>query len=180
MIGSQSPLAERLRPSKLEEFVGQKHLIGKEGILKKMIEAGRVPSMILWGPPGVGKTTLANIMANQLDVKFFKLNAVSAGVKEVRNIIDQSKMYANPILFIDEIHRFNKSQQDALLQAVEKGQITLIGATTENPSFEVNSALLSRCQTYILKAFSEEEMLDLLENKNKSKDTVSTGSQTAK
>jgi len=163
MIGQNIPLAERLRPSTLEEFVGQSHLVGSNGILRKMIESGRVPSIILWGPPGVGKTTLANIIANQLDVKFFKLNAVSSGVKEVRSIFEQARLYRNPILFIDEIHRFNKSQQDALLQAVEKGIITLIGATTENPSFEVNSALISRSQVYVLKAFSEKELLELVD-----------------
>jgi len=163
MIGHTSPLAERIRPSSLDEFIGQKHLVGKEGILRKMIESGRVPSMILWGPPGVGKTTLANIIANQLKVKFFILNAVSSGVKEVRSIFEQARLYTNPILFIDEIHRFSKSQQDSLLQAVEKGSVTLIGATTENPSFEVNSALISRCQVYLLKAFSETELKELVE-----------------
>jgi len=164
MIGKTSPLAERLRPNSLDNFVGQKHLVGKEGILRKMIENGRVPSMILWGPPGVGKTTLANIIANHLKVKFFVLNAVSSGVKEVRSIFEQARLYTNPILFIDEIHRFSKSQQDSLLQAVEKGRVTLIGATTENPSFEVNSALISRCQVYILKAFSETELREMAEN----------------
>ncbi|MFK7900389.1 MAG: replication-associated recombination protein A [Cyclobacteriaceae bacterium] len=162
MLGSTAPLAERLRPSNLDDFVGQKHLIGKDGILRKMIKSKRIPSIVLWGPPGVGKTTLANIIANLLDVKFFKLNAVSSGIKEVRNVFEQARLYTNPILFIDEIHRFNKSQQDALLQAVEKGLITLIGATTENPSFEVNSALLSRCQVYVLQAFSQEELISLV------------------
>ncbi len=163
MIGQTSPLAERLRPNSLDDFIGQQHLVGKEGILRKMIKSGRVPSMILWGPPGVGKTTLANIIANQLKVKFFVLNAVSSGVKEVRAIFEQARLYTNPILFIDEIHRFSKSQQDSLLQAVEKGRVTLIGATTENPSFEVNSALISRCQVYLLKAFSETELREMVD-----------------
>ena len=164
MLGHSAPLAERLRPISLNDFVGQKHLVGEKGILRKMIESGRIPSIIFWGPPGVGKTTLANIIANQLGVKFFVLNAVSSGVKEVRNLFEQAKLYTNPILFIDEIHRFSKSQQDALLQAVEKGTVTLIGATTENPSFEVNSALISRCQVYILHSFSEDEMIEIVLN----------------
>src|SRR5690606_15960479 len=140
------PLAERMRPSKLEDLVGQEHLVGPNGIIRRAIASGNVPSMILWGPPGVGKTTIANIIANEVKRPFAVLSAVSAGVKDVREVIDKAKQTARIILFIDEIHRFNKSQQDALLGAVEKGIITLIGATTENPSFEVNSALLSRCQ----------------------------------
>ena len=157
-----SPLAERLRPNTLDELVGQEHLTGKGSILRKAIEHGKVPSMILWGPPGVGKTTIANIIANTLNVPFYTLSAISSGVKEVREVIDLAKKQSNVVLFIDEIHRFNKGQQDALLGAVEKGIITLIGATTENPSFEVNSALLSRCQVYILKALSEEGLERLL------------------
>ena len=146
-----SPLAERLRPKTLNDLIGQEHLTGKGSILRTAIENGRIPSMILWGPPGVGKTTIANIIAHTLQVPFYTLSAISSGVKEVREVIEKAKHEQNAILFIDEIHRFNKGQQDALLGAVEKGIITLIGATTENPSFEVNSALLSRCQVYILK-----------------------------
>ena len=156
------PLAERLRPSSLDELTGQQHLTGKGSILRKAIEQGKVPSMILWGPPGVGKTTIANIIANTLQVPFYTLSAISSGVKEVREVIDLAKKQSNVILFIDEIHRFNKGQQDALLGAVEKGIITLIGATTENPSFEVNSALLSRTQVYILKALDEKDLIALL------------------
>jgi len=156
------PLAERLRPTSLEELTGQQHLTGKGSILRKAIEQGKVPSMILWGPPGVGKTTIANIIANTLQVPFYTLSAISSGVKEVREVIDFAKKQSNVILFIDEIHRFNKGQQDALLGAVEKGIITLIGATTENPSFEVNSALLSRTQVYILKALDEKDLIALL------------------
>ena len=158
MSTSHIPLSERLRPQSLDTFIGQKHLVGPGGVLRKVIETGVIPSMILWGPPGVGKTTLANIIANQLKVPFFILSAISAGVKEVRDIIEKGRAYNKTILFIDEIHRFNKSQQDALLGAVEKGIITLIGATTENPSFEVNSALLSRCQVYILKPLDKEDL----------------------
>src|SRR6195256_3549685 len=143
-----SPLAERLRPSTLDELVGQQHLTGKGSILRTAIENGKIPSMILWGPPGVGKTTIANIIANTLKVPFYQLSAISSGVKDIRDIIEAARKQVNTILFIDEIHRFNKGQQDALLGAVEKGTITLIGATTENPSFEVNSALLSRCQVF--------------------------------
>lgn len=160
---SSSPLAERMRPSKLEELVGQEHLVGPNGIIRKAISTGNVPSMILWGPPGVGKTTIANIIANEVKRPFHTLSAVSAGVKDVREVIEKAKHANRPILFIDEIHRFNKSQQDALLGAVEKGTITLIGATTENPSFEVNSALLSRCQVYVLKPLGEKELLELLD-----------------
>ena len=156
------PLAERLRPTSLDELTGQHHLTGKGSILRKAIEQGKVPSMILWGPPGVGKTTIANIIAHTLQVPFYTLSAISSGVKEVREIIDLAKKQPNVILFIDEIHRFNKGQQDALLGAVEKGIITLIGATTENPSFEVNSALLSRTQVYILKALDKKDLVELL------------------
>jgi putative ATPase len=156
------PLAERLRPNTLDDLVGQQHLTGKGSILRKAIEQGKVPSMILWGPPGVGKTTIANIIANTLKVPFYTLSAISSGVKEVREVIDLAKKQQGVILFIDEIHRFNKGQQDALLGAVEKGIITLIGATTENPSFEVNSALLSRTQVYILKALDEKDLIELL------------------
>ncbi|MCU0358460.1 MAG: replication-associated recombination protein A [Cyclobacteriaceae bacterium] len=161
---SRQPLAERMRPARLEELVGQQHLVGETGIIRKAIRLGSVPSMILWGPPGVGKTTIANIIANEVKMPFHTLSAVSAGVKDVREIIDKARLSGKSILFIDEIHRFNKSQQDALLGAVEKGIITLIGATTENPSFEVNSALLSRCQVYTLKALEEADLLVLVKN----------------
>ncbi len=157
-----TPLAERLRPQKLDDLVGQEHLAGNGSILRRAIESGKIPSMILWGPPGTGKTTIAHIIANTLKVHSFHLSAISAGVKEVREIIQQAQKMNGAILFIDEIHRFNKGQQDALLGAVEKGIITLIGATTENPSFEVNSALLSRCQVYVLKPLSEDELIKLL------------------
>jgi putative ATPase len=150
-----------MRPTKLVDLVGQRHLVGDNGIIRKAIETGNVPSMILWGPPGVGKTTIANIIANEVKRPFHILSAVSAGVKDVRELIDKAKYSNRAILFIDEIHRFNKSQQDALLGAVEKGTITLIGATTENPSFEVNSALLSRCQVYVLKALTDDELIEL-------------------
>jgi len=156
------PLAERLRPQNLDELVGQEHLTGKGSILRTAIEQGKIPSIILWGPPGVGKTTIAGIIANTLQQPFFTLSAISAGVKDIREIIDIAKTKDGAILFIDEIHRFNKGQQDALLGAVEKGIITLIGATTENPSFEVNSALLSRSQVYVLKALSEKDLNTLL------------------
>jgi len=155
---STPPLSERLRPTRLDDLVGQQHLTGTGSILRTAIEKGKLPSMILWGPPGVGKTTLAQIIAQTLDQPFFTLSAISSGVKEVREIIEQSKALDGAILFIDEIHRFNKSQQDALLGAVEKGIITLIGATTENPSFEVNSALLSRCQVYVLKSLEKSDL----------------------
>ncbi len=161
---SLPPLAERLRPSTLDELTGQQHLTGKGSILRTAIEQGKVPSMILWGPPGVGKTTIANIIANTLQVPFYTLSAISSGVKEVREVIELAKKQSGVILFIDEIHRFNKGQQDALLGAVEKGIITLIGATTENPSFEVNSALLSRSQVYILKALDEKDLIILLQH----------------
>ena len=161
------PLAERLRPKTLDEYIGQKHLVGKNAVLRNMIESGRAVSFILWGPPGVGKTTLALITANQLKVPFYTLSAVSSGVKEVREVIDKAKhsgfFNSNaPILFIDEIHRFSKSQQDSLLAAVEQGVVTLIGATTENPSFEVIRPLLSRCQLYVLKSLEKEDLLELL------------------
>ncbi len=164
MFDSNLPLAERLRPTSIDQLIGQQHLIGQGGILRKTILSGIIPSMILWGPPGVGKTTIANIIANHAKSPFYTLSAVSAGVKDVREIIDKAKRQAKAILFIDEIHRFNKSQQDALLGAVEKGTITLIGATTENPSFEVNSALLSRCQVYTLKSLTEDDLLALITN----------------
>ena len=162
MPESHIPLAERIRPRKLEDLRGQEHLTGRGSILRTAIETGRIPSMILWGPPGTGKTTIANIIANTLNVPFYTLSAISSGVKEVREVIDKAKSQQNVILFIDEIHRFNKGQQDALLGAVEKGIITLIGATTENPSFEVNSALLSRCQVYVLKPLNENDLSGLL------------------
>lgn len=152
-----------MRPVTLDDLVGQEHLTGKNSILRKSIEQGRIPSMILWGPPGVGKTTIANIIAHSLQVPYFQLSAISSGVKEVREVIEQAKQQQGTILFIDEIHRFNKGQQDALLGAVEKGIITLIGATTENPSFEVNSALLSRCQVYVLKALQEKDLVKLVQ-----------------
>lgn len=161
------PLAERLRPKTLDEYIGQKHLVGKNAVIRNMIEAKRLSSFILWGPPGVGKTTLALIVANTLNVPFYTLSAVSSGVKDVRDVIDKaekSTFFSNlsPILFIDEIHRFSKSQQDSLLAAVEKGTITLIGATTENPSFEVIRPLMSRCQLYVLKSLDKEDLLELL------------------
>ena len=157
------PLAERMRPQTLDDLTGQEHLVGPDGILRSMIRSGMVPSMILWGPPGVGKTTLANIMAHQIKANFFTLSAISSGVKEVREVISRAKGLSRTILFIDEIHRFSKSQQDALLAAVEKGTITLIGATTENPGFEVNAALLSRCQVYVLKVLNEDDLRKLLQ-----------------
>lgn len=163
MNNHATPLAERVRPVTLDDLVGQEHLTGQGSILRRSIEQGRVPSMILWGPPGVGKTTIANIIAHTLQVPYFQLSAISSGVKEVREVIEQARQQTGTILFIDEIHRFNKGQQDALLGAVEKGIITLIGATTENPSFEVNSALLSRCQVYVLKALQEKDLRRLLE-----------------
>ena len=162
------PLAERMRPRTLDDYVGQKHLVGEGAVLRKMIEAGRISSFILWGPPGVGKTTLAQIVASTLDVPFYTLSAVTSGVKEVREVIEKAKngRFFNsnsPILFIDEIHRFSKSQQDSLLGAVEKGIVTLIGATTENPSFEVIRPLLSRCQLYVLKSLDKEDLEDLMQ-----------------
>lgn len=161
------PLAERLRPTSLDDYVGQAHLVGPGAILRQSIESGKLPSMILWGPPGVGKTTLASIISHQLKRPFFTLSAISSGVKDVRETIEKAQgqrffSSANPVLFIDEIHRFNKSQQDSLLGAVEKGVVTLIGATTENPSFEVISALLSRCQVYVLKHLEKAELIHIV------------------
>ncbi len=156
------PLAERLRPQSLSDLIGQEHLSGEHSVLQKSIQKGKVPSMILWGPPGVGKTTLANIIATSFNIAYYQLSAISSGVKELREVIEEAKSKEGAILFIDEIHRFNKGQQDALLGAVEKGIITLIGATTENPSFEVNSALLSRCQVFILKALDKEALSKLV------------------
>jgi putative ATPase len=166
MLANQ-PLAERMRPRDLDDFCGQEHLVGKNAVLRKVIESGNIPSFILWGPPGVGKTTLAGIIANTLKRPFYHLSAVHSGVKEVRETIEKAKKQQffnnpNPILFIDEIHRFNKSQQDSLLGAVEQGVITLIGATTENPSFEVISPLLSRCQVYVMKPLTSEELTGLI------------------
>lgn len=162
MKSEQTPLAERVRPRNLDEFLGQEHLVGPNGVIRKIIRTGSLPSMIFWGPPGSGKTTLAQIIASQIKADFYTLSAISSGVKDVRKVIDEARLHSRTILFIDEIHRFSKSQQDALLGAVEKGIITLIGATTENPSFEVISALLSRCQIYTLKPLSEEELKELL------------------
>lgn len=162
-----APLAERLRPKTLDEYIGQKHLVGPDAVLRRMIDSGRISSFILWGPPGVGKTTLAQIIANKLATPFYTLSAVTSGVKDVREVIEKAKgnqffSTASPILFIDEIHRFSKSQQDSLLGAVEQGIVTLIGATTENPSFEVIRPLLSRCQLYVLKSLDKDELLELL------------------
>ena len=162
------PLAERLRPRSLDDYIGQKHLVGEGAVLRKMIDAGRISSFILWGPPGVGKTTLAQIIANKLQAQFYTLSAVTSGVKDVREVIERAQKgrffnEASPILFIDEIHRFSKSQQDSLLGAVEKGIVTLIGATTENPSFEVIRPLLSRCQLYVLKSLEKEDLQELLQ-----------------
>lgn len=162
-MNQHTPLAERLRPNTLDDLIGQEHLTGNNSILRQSIEQGKIPSMILWGPPGVGKTTIANIIAHSLSVPYFQLSAISSGVKDVREVIEQAKQTTQAVLFIDEIHRFNKGQQDALLGAVEKGIITLIGATTENPSFEVNSALLSRSQVYVLKALDKEALIKLLQ-----------------
>jgi len=173
-MSSQTPLAERLRPTTLTDLVGQQHLTGSGSILRTAIEQGKVPSMILWGPPGTGKTTIANIIAHTLQVPFYTLSAISSGVKEVREVIELAKKQDNVILFIDEIHRFNKGQQDALLGAVEKGVITLIGATTENPSFEVNSALLSRCQVYVLKPLNEDDLIALLQHAIKEDEQLKT------
>ena len=162
------PLAERMRPRTLDDYVGQKHLVGEGAVLRKMIDAGRIPSFILWGPPGVGKTTLAQIIANRLETPFYTLSAVTSGVKDVRDVIERAKSgrffnSSSPILFIDEIHRFSKSQQDSLLGAVERGVVTLIGATTENPSFEVIRPLLSRCQLYVLKPLGKDDLVELLQ-----------------
>ncbi len=168
IMQNQTPLAERMRPTSLENYIGQKHIVGEGAILRSAIESNLLPSIILWGPPGVGKTTLANIIAHQLKRPFYALSAINSGVKDIRDVIDKAKSNTlfsqnNPILFIDEIHRFSKSQQDSLLGAVEKGTITLIGATTENPSFEVISALLSRCQIYILKPLDKDDLLSMLD-----------------
>ena len=181
------PLAERLRPKTLDEYIGQKHLVGQGAILRQMIESGNIASFILWGPPGVGKTTLARIIAHQLQRPFYTLSAVTSGVKEVRDVIDKAKRTASinsglfapadsrsPILFIDEIHRFSKSQQDSLLGAVEEGTITLVGATTENPSFEVITPLLSRCQVYVLKSLDKDDLMELL-NRALTQDTYIKG-----
>lgn len=162
-----TPLAERLRPRTLDEYIGQDHLVGKGAVLRRMIDSGRIPSIIFWGPPGVGKTTLANIISNTIKAPFYKLSAINSGVKDVRDVIEKAKSNrffdtAAPILFIDEIHRFSKSQQDSLLGAVETGTVTLIGATTENPSFEVIRPLLSRCQVYVLKSMEKKELEELL------------------
>lgn len=163
-----TPLAERLRPNTLDDYIGQDHIVGKNAVLRKAIESGIIPSMIFWGPPGVGKTTLANIISNQLNRPFYSLSAINSGVKDIREVIEKAKSHSffgsqNPILFIDEIHRFSKSQQDSLLGAVEKGIVTLIGATTENPSFEVISALLSRSQVYILKSLEKDDLIKMLQ-----------------
>ena len=162
------PLAERLRPRSLDDYIGQQHLVGEGAVLRRMIDSGRISSFILWGPPGVGKTTLAQIIANKLETPFYTLSAVTSGVKDVRDVIEKAQKgrffnEASPILFIDEIHRFSKSQQDSLLGAVERGIVTLIGATTENPSFEVIRPLLSRCQLYVLKSLEKDDLLKLLE-----------------
>jgi putative ATPase len=174
-----APLAERMRPTTLNKYIGQQHIVGDNGSLRKAVESGYLPSIILWGPPGVGKTTLANILANSLKRSFFTLSAINAGVKDVREIIETAKKNKffnpqSPILFIDEIHRFSKSQQDSLLGAVEKGVITLIGATTENPSFEVISALLSRCQVYVLQSLEKDELIALLNDAMKNDEYLKT------
>jgi putative ATPase len=172
-----APLAERVRPKKIEDYISQQHLVGEKGILTQHIRQGIIPSLILWGPPGVGKTTLANIIANESKRPFYTLSAISSGVKDVREVIEKAKKsnglftQKNPILFIDEIHRFSKSQQDSLLGAVEKGWVTLIGATTENPSFEVIPALLSRCQVYILNSFDKQDLINLI-NRAIAKDEI--------
>ncbi|HRG51855.1 MAG TPA: replication-associated recombination protein A [Bacteroidia bacterium] len=176
---SIAPLAERMRPTSLDNYIGQKHIVGEGAILRNAIESNLLPSLILWGPPGVGKTTLANIIAHQLKRPFHALSAINSGVKDIREVIEKSKSsglfaQANPVLFIDEIHRFSKSQQDSLLGAVEKGQVTLIGATTENPSFEVISALLSRCQVYILKHLDKTDLLEMLDQAMKNDPVLKT------
>ncbi|RNC83497.1 MAG: replication-associated recombination protein A [Winogradskyella sp.] len=174
-----TPLAERLRPNTLEDYISQNHLVGKDGALYQQIKSGVIPSLILWGPPGIGKTTLANIIATESARPFYKLSAINSGVKDIRDVIEKAKKSGglftakNPILFIDEIHRFSKSQQDSLLEAVEKGWVTLIGATTENPSFEVIPALLSRCQVYILNSFSKEDLEMLLNRAIKDDNIIS-------
>ncbi|VAW21012.1 Replication-associated recombination protein RarA [hydrothermal vent metagenome] len=184
-MSNNQPLAERLRPKTLDDYIGQGHLVGKGAVLRKMIESGNVSSFILWGPPGVGKTTLAKIIANTLERPFYTLSAVSSGVKDVREVIEKAKKQQffsrpNPILFIDEIHRFSKSQQDSLLGAVEQGVITLIGATTENPSFEVISPLLSRCQVYVLKHLEKEGLEKIIEAAIKNDTTLKTKKITVK
>src|SRR6478735_4519217 len=164
----EAPLAERIRPQKLEDYISQSHLVGPNGSLTQQISKGIIPSLLFWGPPGTGKTTLAQIIAQESKRPFYVLSAINSGVKDIREVIDKAKQSGglftskNPILFIDEIHRFSKSQQDSLLAAVEKGWITLIGATTENPSFEVIPALLSRCQVYVLNSFTKDDLLELL------------------
>jgi putative ATPase len=181
-----APLAERIRPKKLEDYISQQHLVGKKGVLTNLIKQGIIPSLILWGPPGIGKTTLANIIATESKRPFYTLSAISSGVKDVRDVIEKSKKSGglftskNPILFIDEIHRFSKSQQDSLLGAVEKGWVTLIGATTENPSFEVIPALLSRCQVYILNSFDKNDFKQLLERAMKEDEFLSSKKITLK
>ena len=163
MVMQKQPLAEILRPHSLEGYIGQEHLMGEGAVLRTAIESGNIQSMIFWGPPGVGKTTLALLIAQSIDAEFFTLSAISSGVKDIREVIDKAKKSERRcILFIDEIHRFSKSQQDSLLGAVERGIVTLIGATTENPSFEVNSALLSRCKVFVLQALKKEDILALL------------------
>ncbi|MEM9982525.1 MAG: AAA family ATPase, partial [Bacteroidota bacterium] len=162
------PLADRMRPTSLEKYVGQKHLVGENAVLRKALQQGKMPSFILWGPPGVGKTTLAQLIAQQLHLPFYTLSAINAGVKDIREVIQKAQRQAffdqpSPILFIDEIHRFSKAQQDALLGAVEKGIFTLVGATTENPSFEVIPALLSRCQVYILQPLTKAELIEMVD-----------------
>ena len=175
-----TPLAERLRPNSLSDYISQQHLVGPQGALTQGLKQGLIPSMILWGPPGIGKTTLATIIAKESDRPFYTLSAINSGVKDVREVIEKAKQSGglfttkNPILFIDEIHRFSKSQQDSLLQAVEKGWVTLIGATTENPSFEVISALLSRCQVYTLKSFEKEDLETLLQRAITTDEVLST------
>jgi putative ATPase len=177
---SNIPLAERMRPKTLNDYIGQEHILGKDKILRKVIENGLIPSMIFWGPPGVGKTTLANLIAKEANVPFYALSAINSGVKDVREVIEKASkrdMFSSakkPVLFIDEIHRFSKSQQDSLLGAVEKGIVSLIGATTENPSFEVIPALLSRCQVYTLEAFSKKELLSILERAIKEDEILKT------
>src|SRR6202789_771187 len=164
MQDSNTPLAERVRPHNLTEFIGQEHLVGKGKVMEQMIRTGKGHSIIFWGPPGVGKTTLAQIIAHSLNMPFFTLSAIDSGVKDVRAVIELARKGGHALLFIDEIHRVNKAQQDSLLGAVEKGIITLIGATTENPSFEVISALLSRCQVYVLRPLTEKDLVQLLES----------------
>jgi len=181
-----APLAERIRPKKLEDYISQQHLVGKKGVLTNLIKQGIIPSLILWGPPGIGKTTLANIIATESKRPFYTLSAISSGIKDVRDVIEKAKKSGglftskNPILFIDEIHRFSKSQQDSLLGAVEKGWVTLIGATTENPSFEVIPALLSRCQVYILNSFDKNDFKQLLERAMKEDEFLSSKKITLK